>query len=48
MELWEKYRIEVPTYHWPAGPQTLVRISAQAYNTPEQYERLADALRECS
>jgi isopenicillin-N epimerase len=43
--LLERFRIEVPVYHWPAPPQRLVRISAQAYNSPPQYERLAAALR---
>jgi isopenicillin-N epimerase len=44
-ELWEKHRIETVVYNWPAAPQRVLRISAQVYNTPEQYERLADALR---
>lgn len=36
--------IEVPIQPWPAWPQRLIRISAQAYNTAEQYERLAEVL----
>ena len=44
--LFEEYRIEVPVYFWPAPPQRLVRISAQAYNTEEQYKYLAQALKE--
>jgi isopenicillin-N epimerase len=44
--LFEEYRIEVPVYFWPAPPQRLVRISAQAYNTQEQYKYLAQALKE--
>jgi isopenicillin-N epimerase len=44
--LFEEYRIEIPVGFWPAPPQRLVRISAQAYNTEEQYKRLAEALRE--
>jgi len=40
----EQYGIEVPVYHWPAPPHRLVRISAQAYNSPAQYELLAEAL----
>jgi isopenicillin-N epimerase len=45
-ELLERFRIEVPVYYWPAPPQALLRVSAQAYNRFEQYERLADALGE--
>lgn len=33
--------IEVPTMFWPQAPERLLRISAQAFNTLEQYERLA-------
>ncbi|HEV8488799.1 MAG TPA: aminotransferase class V-fold PLP-dependent enzyme [Candidatus Limnocylindrales bacterium] len=48
----EDDRIEVPVGAWPVlagrisgGPQaTLVRISAQLYNEPSDYDRLADAL----
>ena len=39
-----RYGIEVPAFFWPAPPRRLLRISAQLYNTPEQYERLAAAL----
>lgn len=42
----ERWRIEVPIIPWPAPPWRLVRISAQIYNRPEQYRRLADALAE--
>jgi isopenicillin-N epimerase len=44
-ELREKHGIETVIYHYPAPPQGILRISAQAYNTPQQYERLADVLR---
>jgi len=37
-------RIEVPVIPWPAPPKRLVRVSAQVYNTAEQYERLGEAL----
>ena len=40
----ERFGIEVPVYQWPAPPRCLVRISAQAYNTPAQYKRLGEAL----
>ena len=45
ISLFEQFGIEVPIYHWPSAPQKLLRISAQAYNHPADYERLADALR---
>lgn len=45
-QLLAAYGIEVPIIPWPAAPSRLVRISAQLYNRPEQYERLASALAE--
>lgn len=42
--LLERWRIEVPIVIWPRRPRRLVRVSAQLYNRPEQYERLARAL----
>ncbi|NLF06609.1 MAG: aminotransferase class V-fold PLP-dependent enzyme [Pirellulaceae bacterium] len=42
--LLDRYGIEVPVYHWPAAPRMVVRISAQAYNYPAQYERLVAAI----
>jgi isopenicillin-N epimerase len=44
-KLWEDDHIEVPVYYWPAAPRLILRISAQAYNTPEQYLRLAEAVK---
>src|SRR5437870_5697153 len=44
--LLERYGIEVPIVPWPAPPRRLVRVSCQAYNAREDYERLATALRE--
>ena len=38
------YRIEVPLIPWPHPPKRVLRISAQLYNTAEEYERLAEAL----
>jgi len=38
------WQIEVPVMSWPAPPNRLVRISAQLYNRPEDYVRLAEAL----
>ena len=40
----EQHGIEVPIVPWPARPHRLVRISAQVYNSLEQYQQLADAL----
>ena len=39
-----RWRIEVPVMSWPAPPHRLVRISAQLYNRPDDYGRLAEAL----
>jgi isopenicillin-N epimerase len=44
--LFDQWGIEVPIMRWPAAPRRLLRISAQLYNSPEQYARLAQALRE--
>lgn len=43
--LFERHRIEVPIFTWPAAPRRLVRISAQVYNERAEYEALAAALR---
>ena len=42
--LLEKYAIEVPVVPWPAAPNRLLRISAQLYNSVEEFEYLADSL----
>jgi isopenicillin-N epimerase len=42
--LWTAHRIEVPVMYWPAFPARLLRISAQAYNKQEDYQRLLSAL----
>ncbi|HOC44425.1 MAG TPA: aminotransferase class V-fold PLP-dependent enzyme [Thermoanaerobaculales bacterium] len=44
--LLERWRIEVPVIPWPAPPGRLVRISAQLYNSLEQYRLLGRALAE--
>jgi len=41
-ELSVRHDLEVPILDWRG--HRLVRVSAHAYNRPEQYERLADAL----
>jgi len=43
--LYERYQIEVPVLHWPVHGRRWIRISAQIYNAPEDYEKLAAALR---
>jgi isopenicillin-N epimerase len=42
--LFERYRIQAPVYPWPAPPRRFLRVSAQAYNTIEEYGRLAAVL----
>jgi isopenicillin-N epimerase len=42
--LWERHQIEVPVFPWPSWPRRCMRVTAQAYNTPEQYEVLGRAL----
>jgi isopenicillin-N epimerase len=46
--LFREHAIEVPVVTCPAHPGRLVRISAQAYNEIDDYERLAVALRALS
>ncbi|MGV3771921.1 MAG: aminotransferase class V-fold PLP-dependent enzyme [Verrucomicrobiales bacterium] len=43
-KLWRDYQVEVPIVPWPEWPRRQVRISAQLYNTAEQYEYLARLL----
>jgi len=43
--LFDGWGIEVPVMRWPAVPRRLLRVSAQLYNSPDQYARLAGALR---
>ncbi len=42
--LGRRWKIEVPVTVFPRWPHRLVRISAQEYNTPDDFERLAEAL----
>jgi len=42
--LFRDHAIEVPVLTCPAHPGRMVRISAQAYNEIDDYERLASAL----
>jgi isopenicillin-N epimerase len=40
-----EHHIEVPVVPWPHPPKRLLRISAQLYNEPGDYEQLVNALR---
>jgi len=40
--LYSEFRVEAPLVPW--GGRRFVRVSCQVYNTPGEYERLADAL----
>jgi isopenicillin-N epimerase len=42
--LFEQFRIEVPVVPWPQPPKRLIRVSAQLYNTADDYQKLAEAL----
>jgi isopenicillin-N epimerase len=42
--LLEQFNIEVPIIFWSPPFPLMTRVSAQLYNTPEQYEYLAKAL----
>jgi isopenicillin-N epimerase len=42
--LLEQYGIEVPVIPWPYPPNRLLRISAQLYNTHDDYTALSEAL----
>jgi len=44
--LFFEHAIEVPIHPWPQQPKRVLRISAQLYNTIENYEKLAKALTE--
>lgn len=44
--LWRDYRIEVPVQVWPGPPNRVLRVSAQVYNIPDHYARLAEALKD--
>jgi isopenicillin-N epimerase len=42
--LLERYSIDVPIMPWPQPPKRTLRVSAQLYNSIDDYQRLADAL----
>ena len=45
-ELFDRCGIEVPVYFFPAAPRVVLRVSVQAYNGPEDYLRLAEAVKQ--
>lgn len=45
-ELLARFNIEAPIRPWPTHPRRLIRISAQLYNSPDQYQYLAKALQQ--
>ncbi len=44
--LLERASVEVPVFAWPRAPARWLRVSAQLYNSQEQYAFLAERLRE--
>jgi isopenicillin-N epimerase len=40
-----QHNIEVPVIYWPGFPKRLIRVCAQLYNKPEDYQTLAGALK---
>jgi isopenicillin-N epimerase len=44
--LFNDYNIEVPVMIWPKPPKRVIRISAQIYNSIDQYRILAKALKD--
>jgi isopenicillin-N epimerase len=42
--LFDRYRLELPVFTWPALACRILRVSAQLYNASGDYERLAAAL----
>jgi isopenicillin-N epimerase len=43
-QLWEQFQVEVPIMPFPDARHYLIRISAQVYNQPEEFDRLSMAL----
>lgn len=43
-ELFHRWHVEVPVIPWPGPPHRLLRISAQLYNSHDQYRYLASSL----
>ena len=47
-KLFQAFQIEVPVFPWADDPPALIRISAQLYNTEDEYRALAIALQSLS
>ena len=45
LRLYDEFGIEVPFYRFGSPERRWFRVSAQIYNTPSEYEYLAEALR---
>jgi isopenicillin-N epimerase len=45
-KLRNQFKIETPIAPWPAAPRQILRVSAQLYNSPGQYERLAGIVKD--
>jgi len=43
-QLFDEYKIQVPVISWPNHNSRYIRISAQLYNSKEEYEYLSDSL----
>ena len=43
-QLYDEHRIQVPVISWPNHNSKYIRISAQLYNSKEEYEYLSDSL----
>jgi isopenicillin-N epimerase len=46
-QLWEQFQVEVPIMPFPDARGYLIRISAQIYNQPEEFDRARIALNHC-
>ena len=45
-KLYDEYSIQIPVWTWPSPNGRYIRISAQLYNHIDQYQYLADSLRQ--
>jgi selenocysteine lyase/cysteine desulfurase len=46
ISLFDDYGIQIPVWPWPHHNTRYIRLSAALYNGEEEYQYLADALRE--